>query len=71
MNINLSDEAWLNQQYKLLLNRPLGTDTGGRDYWLGHLDAGTQTKQQIIDNIMLSNEYFDTGADEVPEGIVP
>ena len=55
-NIDLNDEAWLNQQYNTLLNRDAELG-GGRDYWMDQLSSGNQTRDQVISNIKLSDEY--------------
>jgi hypothetical protein len=55
-NIDLNDEAWLNQQYNTLLNRDAELG-GGRDYWMDQLSSGNQSRDQVISNIKLSDEY--------------
>ena len=47
-------DAWIHSTYNELLGRDAGQE--GLDYWSGDLEGG-QTKDQVISNIKLSDEY--------------
>jgi len=56
LDTSKADEQWLNQTYKNYLDRDVGQE--GRDYWLGNLNAGLETRDSIRSNIGRGDETW-------------